>query len=359
MKQNDREKELPPCVGSIDTAQYQAMFRAADEKTSTHPNALHYTVWKAMALHPFLAKFQSILISLPFVYGFSNRFWEEMTDYMLEKKPGDRRIHRMRIIGLVCPEFNTALKHFARQFMHNYEASEPSDFQHGARPHRQAQDLAMIKLCTYETSRAGYLPIATTQYDASACFDRLYPEISNLNLLRLTVAKPLLRARAMIISRMRRSVCTGLGVSKRTYEQTPRGPRLTGKIQGKADVPIAYANTTDGILRGAHWNLAPRLKLPSPSMERSIEQSSLAYFDDTDGHVSAPPLAAREVEPLVCKLERSAQIWNELENWTGGSVAFHKTNWQFLAWELVKGRLQLIYETDEELVMKVEKGEWR
>ncbi|KAL9183019.1 hypothetical protein ACHAXT_004806 [Thalassiosira profunda] len=253
MQQSDREKELPPCVGSIGTAEYQEMFLP---KHTNQP---------------------------PLVYGFSNRDWEEMTDYMLEKKPGDRRIHRMRIIGLVCPEFNTALKHFARQFTHNYEASEPSDFQHGARPNRQAQDLAMIKLCTYETSRAGYRPIATTQYDLSAaCFDRLFHEISNLNLLRRNVAKPLLRARALIISRMCRSVCTGLGISSRTYEQSPRGPRMTGEIQGKADVPIAFANTTDGILR-AHWNLAPRLKQESPSMERSIEQSSLAYFDDTDG----------------------------------------------------------------------------
>ncbi|KAL9183056.1 hypothetical protein ACHAXT_004843 [Thalassiosira profunda] len=181
-----------------------------------------------MALHPLLAKFQSLLISLPFVYGFSNRYWEEMTDYMLEKKPGDRRIHRMRIIGMVCPEFNTALKHAARQL-------------------------------TASCKRTGIWPPASS------------------------------------------------------------------------------------------WK-APR------SMERGIEQSSLAYFGDTDGHVLDPPLAARAVGPLVRKLEESAHIWNELENWIGGSVAFHKTNWQFLAWDLVKGRLQLIYETDEELVMKDGKG---
>ena len=35
-----------------------------------------------------------------------------MIDVMLEKKPGVKNIHMLRIIGLVCPKFNTALSYF-------------------------------------------------------------------------------------------------------------------------------------------------------------------------------------------------------------------------------------------------------
>lgn len=38
---------------------------------------------------------------------------------MLRKKPGVSQIHTVRIIGLVCAEFNTALKFYIRQIAYN------------------------------------------------------------------------------------------------------------------------------------------------------------------------------------------------------------------------------------------------
>ena len=56
-----------------------------------------------------------------------------MSDYMLEKKPGQREIHTLCIIGKVAAEFNTCLKFFiGKQAMHNFEDSHPCDEQHGS-----------------------------------------------------------------------------------------------------------------------------------------------------------------------------------------------------------------------------------
>ncbi|KAL7555007.1 hypothetical protein ACHAWF_018680 [Thalassiosira exigua] len=44
------------------------------------------------------------------MYGFINDRWAKCLDIMLEKKPGVRKIHHLRIIGLVEVDFNTALK---------------------------------------------------------------------------------------------------------------------------------------------------------------------------------------------------------------------------------------------------------
>ncbi|KAL7524344.1 hypothetical protein ACHAXR_000536 [Thalassiosira sp. AJA248-18] len=52
------------------------------------------------------------MISLPFIYGFANTRWLQETDVMLEKKKGVRKIHILRIIGLLEADFNTALKFF-------------------------------------------------------------------------------------------------------------------------------------------------------------------------------------------------------------------------------------------------------
>lgn len=76
-----------------------------------HP--AHYTIWKAMAELDYCAEFMCIMISLPFLYGFVNNRWKNEIDVMmLEKKKGIRKVHILRIIGLLEADFNTALKFF-------------------------------------------------------------------------------------------------------------------------------------------------------------------------------------------------------------------------------------------------------
>lgn len=112
MKQTASEKRLPPVLGEITMEDFQQMFKVANEKTSSHLADLNYTIWKAMARSDYLSSFLCTLISLPFIYGFVNDTWTNLIDVMLEKKPGDCQIHCMRIIGLMSPAFNTALKFF-------------------------------------------------------------------------------------------------------------------------------------------------------------------------------------------------------------------------------------------------------
>ena len=75
------------------------------------------------------------MMSLPFMYGFTNKRWETAIEVMLEKKRGVRRIHLMRIIALVEADFNTALKiMYAQKLMWQAERSDISSDQWGAAP---------------------------------------------------------------------------------------------------------------------------------------------------------------------------------------------------------------------------------
>ena len=53
----------------------------------------------------------SVLLSLPFVYGFFNTRWVNMTDFTLRKIPGRNEINMIRIIGKMSVKFNTMMKH--------------------------------------------------------------------------------------------------------------------------------------------------------------------------------------------------------------------------------------------------------
>ena len=112
MKQTDKEKVTPKVVGMMTKEQFQYAFKIANEKTSSSPSDMHYTMWKAVAASNFYAEFLCIMIILPFVYGFANDQWLREIDVMLEKKKGVRKIHLLRIIGLLEADFNTALIFF-------------------------------------------------------------------------------------------------------------------------------------------------------------------------------------------------------------------------------------------------------
>ena len=67
-------------------------------------------MWKAIAEREDFCRYMCKMMYLPFKYGFSMLRWQRAIDVMLEKLNGVKKIHLMRIIGLVEADFNCALK---------------------------------------------------------------------------------------------------------------------------------------------------------------------------------------------------------------------------------------------------------
>ena len=72
MKQTDKEKATPKVVRVTTKEQFQYTFKIANEKKSSSPLGMHYTMWEAMAACDYCVEFLCIMISLLFVYGFPN-----------------------------------------------------------------------------------------------------------------------------------------------------------------------------------------------------------------------------------------------------------------------------------------------
>ena len=123
---------FPYVTGAFTTEDFQDAFAAVPEKTTSSPSGLHYTLWKSLAKEDDLAEWLAIMMSLPFLYGFVNERWTKVVDIMLEKKPGVRKIHLLRIIRILEADFNTALKIlFARKLMLIAETNGLNDEQWG------------------------------------------------------------------------------------------------------------------------------------------------------------------------------------------------------------------------------------
>lgn len=351
LKRTPEDGRLPPILGTFTTTDIQLMFKAAKERTSSDSKTLNYTLWKCLATDEMIAGIMSILFSLPFMYGFANKQWTSMTDFMLEKKPGIRQIHTLRIIGKVAAEFNTCLKYLiGKKARDNYEASATSDDQHGFRPNRSSIDAVMLKLLTFKSARMQRCTVATVQHDMTAHFDRMYPAMTSLYATKYNVDPNILLSINKTVEMLQRNVETALGVSDTTYSQGPNEPELGGMVQGKADVPQWSTQQTDAMLK-AHKEMTNGLYIASPNMQREIRHSSVAFADDTDGQESRPTEEEDAISTVIQNLAQSAQIWSNLVQICGGLIALHKCNWQLIAWEHQAGRLHLVHSTQERLVL--------
>ena len=355
MKRTETDKALAPVLGAITSTEFQEMFKRAKEKTSSDSRTPNYTIWKCLAKSDKIAGFASVLLSLPFVYGFPNAHWTHMTDFMLEKKPGRRQIHMLRIIGKLAAEFNTCLKLIiGKRARDNFEKSEACDEQHGFRPHRSAQDVMMLKLLTYESARMQKCTIGSIQHDMTAHFDRMQPENTTVLAMKFGVSQEIMKSIGATIAALKRNVETFMGVSEGTYQQIEGKPKLGGMVQGKADVPQLSTQQSDAMLR-AHKSRCHGVMITSPRLHRAINHHSIAYADDTDGQVSTDTTDTTMITKLVRKLQHSGQTWSNLTSICGGLIAHHKCFWQILAWE--KGDLPRPREDiKDELILHDGKG---
>ena len=239
--------------------------------------------------------------------------------------------------------------------MYNFEDSHPSDEQHGFRPDRSSVDAAMLKLLTFECARIQRATVGMIQHDMAAHFDRMRPSMTNIIAMRYKVSEGILQTISGTIARLKRNVETALGLSQDTYSQEENEPEIGGMVQGKADVPQLSTQQSDVLLK-AHSSLTQGLSLPNPNGSRTILHHSISFADDTDQHTNVATSRVDAIPAVVAQLQHSAQTWNNLINIPGGLLAYHKCNWQLIAWGSESGYMDMITSTDRNIYICDGKG---
>ena len=239
-KMTPAERALRPVPPEITPSEFAEAFKLTNEKTSSSPSGLHYTLWKSISEKEYLCSYMCIMMSLPFMYGFSNTRWETAIDVMLEKKLGVRSIHLMRIIGLLEADFNTALKIYGRKLMANAEIAGISSSQWGGRPNCSAPDCATRKLLTSEYARYTFITIALFFGDLASCFDRMTTPISSMLAMKKGAPPSMCQSRSFTVRNMRRCIRTAFGTTLAIYGKAEGDTPLTGEIQGKAERDASF-----------------------------------------------------------------------------------------------------------------------
>ena len=250
LKMTPAERRLDPIDTDISPEAFQEVFKKASEKKSSSYAGMHYTLWKAVAEKPDFCKYMCIMMSLPFKYGFSPRRWEHAIDCMIEKTKGVKRIHLMRIIGLVEAELNCALKIFySQRLMSNTEKAGLSSNQWGGRANRNATTCATRKLLICEHSRTTKRSIGMGEADQRDCFDRQTRAMSTVVGRKKNLPVSVCKCDSKIVKGMNHHVKTSQGVSNETYQNTEGDTELAGGIQCRGNIMADWTLTSDSMLR--------------------------------------------------------------------------------------------------------------
>ncbi|KAL7536722.1 hypothetical protein ACHAWF_007008 [Thalassiosira exigua] len=349
--------KLPPVTGEVGLREaYQAAYRAVSEKTTSSPAGLHYTIWKSVSSVDEFAEWLSIMMSLPYMYGFVNERWATEINAMLEKKRGVRKIHLLQIIGILEADFNTALKiYFAQRLMRLAEATGLHDEQWGSRPNRTSTDPALRKMMTFKYGRYIKTKIALFANDQRACFDRMRPKMDCIVAGTFGMDTSVLAAKVRTMEAMKHYIKTALGVSRLYYCMKRGEPAIQGEIQGKGDVASMWAMVSSLLLL-AFESLYEGIYLHSVCGRKGIRKRNDGYVDDVDTWAAQMGNNLEAIKLTEHQIAEGAQKWANIQDVVAQSMAFHKCAFHMLVWKEVRSSLIIDYDYSAAMTLHDTKG---
>ena len=227
------------------------------ESTTTSPSGLHlghyHCIWKDTKIptddpaHEEMKQLQAQLLRLTtsqlnyaIKFGYAYKRWRTVVNVMLQKDPGNPRIHRLRVIHLYEADYNLLLATKWRHAMHHAEKNLLlNDGLYGSRPGRSAHDPALIEVLQHEIYRMSMKTVINFDLDATSCYDRILTSVASLCSRRVGMDKNVLQVNTAMLEQARYHIKTNLGVSKEHYSHSMDNP-VHGTGQGSGNSPSIW-----------------------------------------------------------------------------------------------------------------------
>jgi len=97
---------IKPPPATVETSDFQSLYKPLDERTSSSASGCHLSHYKVAATCKDLSTLHASMMTIPYLADISPKWWHQVVDVMLEKKPGDHKIHQLRIVALQESDFN-------------------------------------------------------------------------------------------------------------------------------------------------------------------------------------------------------------------------------------------------------------
>jgi hypothetical protein len=259
------------------------------------------------------------LVNYALERGYSFQRWQKVANTILFKEPGNVKIHRTRVIHIYEADYNLVLGLKWRVALYQAEAlKQLNDGQYGSRPKRNAIDPVMIEELQFEISRASRRMLIQTNYDATACYDRIIPNLAAAASQRFGVPKLATLMNTRTLRDAQYHIRTELGLSTTSYTHHQDMP-IYGTGQGSGNSPMIWCFISS-LLFDCYDALAHHASYCNPDRTNQIHLNMIGFVDDSNGQVNSFECDESKIElqRLVQKARYNATTWSQLLHATGG-----------------------------------------
>jgi hypothetical protein len=226
-----------------------------------------------------------ILMNYALERGYSYQRWQTVANSVLFKEPGNIRIHRTRIIHIYEADYNLMLGLMWRSPLFQAEAlAQLNSGQFGSRPKHNATDPIFVEELQLELSRITRKTLALTNYDATACYDRIVPSVGMLVSQKFGVSPMVTKSNAETLRLAEYRVRTELGLSPTGYCHSPKYP-IYGTGQVSANSPSIWCFLSSVLFDGYNSQALPATYF-DPNLQTHVKLGMIGFVDDCNGQTN-------------------------------------------------------------------------
>ena len=273
------------------------------------------------------------LINYALSRGYSYCRWQQIANTILFKEKNNIKIHRTRVIHLYEADYNLILGLKWRAALYKSEANNTlHEGQFGSRPRRNAIDPVMLEELQLEMSRVSRKMFLQTNYDATACYDRIIPNLAMLASQKFGVHKHVTTSNARTLQHAAYHIRTELGMSPTSYSHSDQHP-IYGTGQGSGNSPMIWCFISS-ILYECYGSQSYEAKNSNPDRSNPMHWSMIGFVDDSNGQVNMFPErdSIETLNTMHAHAQHNAQEWANLLGATGGSLELPKCSYHLLYW---------------------------
>jgi hypothetical protein len=342
-----RSSLLDSITDEITEAQFVSRMKSWRESTTTSPSGIDLGHYKAM-INPHSLDLKSVegelletkrkkLISAHVSlinYAIRNRFtyerWKTIVNVMIQKEPGNNKIHRLRVIHIYEADFNGIIGIKWKQLLHQSTHNNAIHTgQHGARPGHEATTPVFMEELKNDIAYASRKALINFDNDATSCYDRIIPALASLLGRRHGLHRNIVFVHARTLKEAKYKLKTVLGVSDEYYSHCEFFP-IYGTGQGSANSPVIWT-IVSSVLFEVHESQGHGAHFTTPDQQMSVNLSMVGFVDDSTGQVN-DFLANTQPTPeqLASIMQHDAQLWSNLLWISGGLLELPKCSYHHI-----------------------------
>ena len=342
-------RKMPPISSVISLAEMKQKYRTWYETTSTSPSGRHlghkHALLKPDGLDRKSAEYAELdaarseiwrthhlMLNYGLKYGYCFNRWKKVVTTLIEKEPGDPRIHRLRVIHLYEDCYNLLLGLMYRKSLY---AAEDQDVLHegnyGSRPCRSSLDPIGIEVLQTEYSHLTRLAHLKFSNDADSCYDRIIVNLASVISLCHGVPPEVASIQGQMLEHAKYYIKTGLGISDKSYSHSDDA-RIDGTGQGSGGSPTVwgfnssiYFHLQSKLSNGATYHSANGQTSSKIHMTGFVDDNNLQTNEDAFHHEP-------DTSGLVSRMNLDGQVWHDTLWSSGGALSLGKCQYHLMHW---------------------------